>query len=217
MLNFENDLATIGDAMEYFLAVVLFAVSSSVTPGPNNIMVMTSGVNFGVKRSLPLMAGVCIGFAIMLLLVGFGFGQLFELFPELHLIIKCIGILYLLYLAWLIAQSADPVKSEKQAIPFSFKKGILFQWVNAKAWVVATGSMAAFTTVGVNFHSQILAIVLIFFIVSIPCVGIWLLFGSMLKQLLRDEAYRKWFNYTMSGLLALSVVPVILEIIDQLF
>jgi len=149
--------------MEYLFAVALFAISSSVTPGPNNIMVMTSGVNFGIKRSLPLLIGICVGFSLMLLLVGLGFGQLFELIPSLHLIIKCIGTLYLLYLAWLIASSTNAIGSTVQAQPFSFIKGALFQWVNAKAWVVATGALAAFTTAGVSFYSQNITIALTFF------------------------------------------------------
>ncbi|GLO62635.1 lysine transporter LysE [Vibrio sp. MACH09] len=202
--------------MDYLFAVTLFAVSSSVTPGPNNIMVMTSGVNFGIKKTLPLLSGICIGFTIMLLLVGLGFAQLFELFPSLHMIIKCIGTLYLLYLAWLIAKSAGAIGSDNQTEPLSFLKGALFQWVNAKAWVVATGAIAAFTTAGTSFYGQNLTIALTFFIVSFPCVGIWLLFGSMLKKVLKDPQKRVWFNYTMAGLLVLSVLPVINEIAQPL-
>ncbi|ACA85688.1 LysE family translocator [Shewanella woodyi] len=205
--------------MEYLIAVMLFAISSSVTPGPNNILVMTSGVNFGIKKSLPLLSGICVGFTVMLLLVGFGFAQLFELFPQLHFIIRCIGTLYLLYLAWLIAKSAgvmDTNTTNSQPKPLSFMKGALFQWVNAKAWVVSTGAIAAFTTLESNFYSQNLTIALTFLLVSFPCVGIWLLFGSMLKKLLKSEQNMRWFNYSMSGLLVLSVVPVINEIIIQL-
>ncbi len=205
--------------MEYLIAVMLFAISSSVTPGPNNILVMTSGVNFGIKKSLPLLSGICVGFVVMLLLVGFGFAQLFELFPQLHFIIKCVGTLYLLYLAWLIAKSAgamDTNTANSQSEPLSFMKGALFQWVNAKAWVVSTGAIAAFTTLESNFYSQNLTIALTFLLVSFPCVGIWLLFGSMLKKLLKSQQNMRWFNYSMSGLLVLSVVPVINEIIIQL-
>lgn len=205
--------------MEYLIAVMLFAISSSVTPGPNNILVMTSGVNFGIKKSLPLLSGICVGFTVMLLLVGFGFAQLFELFPQLHFIIKCIGTLYLLYLAWLIAKSAgamDTNTTNSQSEPLSFMKGALFQWINAKAWVVSTGAIAAFTTLESNFYSQNLTIALTFLLVSFPCVGIWLLFGSMLKKLLKSQRNMRWFNYSMSGLLVLSVVPVINEIIIQL-
>lgn len=202
--------------MEHHYAVVLFAVSSSVTPGPNNIMVMTSGLNFGVKKSLPFLSGICVGFTVMLLLVGFGFARLFVMFPSLHLIIKCVGVLYLLYFAYLIAWSAVKVESRKQSQPFTFIKGALFQWVNAKAWVVATGAVAAFTTVGASFISQNLMIAATFFLVSFPCVGIWLMFGSMLENVLNSPRSRFAFNCLMSGLLVLSVIPVANEIIEQL-
>lgn len=203
--------------MDYLYAVVLFAISSSVTPGPNNIMVMSAGANFGIRRSLPLLAGICVGFAIMLLLVGLGFGQLFTLFPDLHLIIKCVGTLYLLYLAWLIARSSDELAGAPQAKPLGFLKGALFQWVNAKAWVVATGAIAAFTSAGVGFYQQNLTIALTFFVVSFPSVGTWLLFGTLLKRWLTSPRARRNFNHAMGALLALSVLPVVSEIWGQLF
>lgn len=134
--------------MDSLYAVVLFAISASVTPGPNNIMVMSAGASVGIRKSLPLLMGICVGFTLMLLLVGLGFGQLFTRFPELHLFIKCAGTLYLLYLAWLIARPTDGMTDSNGARPFGFFKGALFQWVNAKAWVVATGAIAAFTSAG---------------------------------------------------------------------
>ncbi|USH05210.1 LysE family translocator [Grimontia kaedaensis] len=198
--------------MDYLIAVTLFAISASATPGPNNLLLMSSGANFGVKKSLPLMCGICFGFALMLFLVGVGFGQIFQQFPELHFIIKCIGTAYLLYLAFLIARSGDIAESGTEAKPLTFMKGALFQWVNAKAWVVATGAIAAFTTLGAGYYSQNLTIAATFFVVSFPSVGIWLLFGSALKRVLSSTARRKAFNYFMAALLVLSVVPVILEI-----
>ncbi|MCG7536560.1 LysE family translocator [Pseudoalteromonas sp. OOF1S-7] len=202
--------------MEYLYAIILFAISSSVTPGPNNIMIMTSGVNFGVKKSLPLLSGICIGFAFMLLLVGLGFSRLFEWFPALHMIIKCAGVLYLLYLAWLIARSADIQSTASQGEPLSFLKGALFQWINGKAWVVATGAVAAFTTVGGGVDSQTMLIAITFLLVSYPCVGVWLLFGSLLKNWLGSAASRNRFNLVMASLLVISVLPVLKEILLQL-
>ncbi|ALU45805.1 LysE family translocator [Pseudoalteromonas rubra] len=202
--------------MEYLYAIILFAISSSVTPGPNNIMVMTSGVNFGVKKSLPLLSGICIGFAFMLLLVGLGFSRLFEWFPALHMIIKCAGVLYLLYLAVLIARSAETQDTDSQGEPLSFLKGALFQWINGKAWVVATGAIAAFTTVGGGVDTQTMLIATTFLLVSFPCVGVWLLFGSLLKNWLNSAASRKCFNLAMAGLLVISVLPVLKEIVIQL-
>lgn len=202
--------------MEYILSVVLFAISSSVTPGPNNIMVMTSGLNFGVRRSLPLLGGICLGFALMLLMVGLGFAQLFSLFPSLSMLVKVVGTLYLLYLAWLIAISRDVGQSSSHTQPFGFIKGALFQWVNAKAWVVAIGAISAFTTVGEQFTLQNLTIATTFLIVSFPCVGVWLLFGSLLRRYLSDSRYLRGFNLTMAALLVLSVLPVVREIITTL-
>ncbi|MEZ9525102.1 LysE family translocator [Enterovibrio norvegicus] len=203
--------------MEYLIAVTLFAISASATPGPNNLLLMSSGVNFGVRKSVPLLLGICVGFAIMLLLVGLGFGQLFQRFPELHLIIKCIGTAYLLYLAFLIARSGEMSgATDEQAKPLTFLKGALFQWVNAKAWVVATGAIAAFTSVGDGFYTQNMIIAATFFFVSFPSVGVWLLFGSMLKKVLTSSTRRKVFNYSMSLLLVLSVLPVVRDIVFQI-
>jgi len=198
--------------LDYLISVALFAISSSVTPGPNNIMVMTSGLNFGIRRSMPLLIGICVGFTAMLLLVGLGFGQLFTLFPQLSLIIKIIGTAYLLYLAWLIARSSNVGVTDQQVKPIGFIKGALFQWVNAKAWVVSIGAISAFTTMGESFFSQNMTIATTFFIISFPCVGIWLMFGSMLRQFLDNAAYLRWFNITMSLLLVGSVLPVVKDI-----
>ncbi|WP_448549841.1 LysE family translocator [Thalassotalea fusca] len=201
--------------MEYILAVSLFAISSSITPGPNNIMVMTSTVNFGIKRSLPLLTGICVGFTVMLLLVGLGFAQLFTLFPELHLIIKCIGIAYLLYLAWMIANSSSDISTNADVKPLTFMNGALFQWINAKAWIVATGAIATFSTAGEDLSYQFIVIALAFFVVSFPCVGVWMIFGNILRDLLKNKAHRAWFNYTMATLLIASVIPVISEVLRQ--
>ena len=198
------------------LSVALFAISSSVTPGPNNLMVMTSGLNFGVRRSMPLLTGICVGFTVMLLLVGFGFGQLFKLFPMLGLFVKIIGTVYLLYLAWLIFKSSRIDNTSQQSKPFGFMKGALFQWVNAKAWIVAIGAVSAFTAAGENYVFQNLTISMTFFIVSFPCVGIWLMFGSMLRQYLQNTSYLRWFNASMAFLLLVSVFPVIKDIGQQL-
>lgn len=198
--------------MDYFYSLVLFAIASSATPGPNNILVLTSGLNFGVKRSLPLLSGICVGFAFMLMLVGVGFGYVFELFPSLHLVIKVVGTAYLLYLSWLIATSSGGLKATENAKPMSFVKGALFQWVNAKAWVVATGAIAAFTTTDEAFATQTATLVLTFLVLSVPSVGIWLMFGSWLKKFLQTERNLKLFNYSMALLLAASVIPVVQEI-----
>jgi len=202
--------------MDYIITIVLFAISSSVTPGPNNITVMASGANFGIRKSLPVFFGICVGFALMLLLVGIGFAQVFEQFPVLHLVIKVIGTMYLLYLSFLIATAGKVSASDTPVKPLTFINGALFQWLNAKAWVVATGAIAAFTTVGTDFYIQNFTIALTFLIISFPCVGLWLFFGSTLKNILKSELHRRMFNYSMAGLLVMSVIPVVIELTEQL-
>ncbi|MDF0535418.1 LysE family translocator [Shewanella sp. A32] len=203
--------------MDYFYAMLLFAVSSSVTPGPNNLMVMASGVNFGVRRSLPLLTGICLGFTLMLLLVSFGFYRLFIIFPVLQVGLKLIGCLYLLYLSWLIASSHREVSSDRENQPFGFIKGLLFQWVNAKAWIVAVGAIAAFTGGQDAGMTPQLLLASVFLVISFPCVGVWLLFGTVLEKWLDNDVRRRGFNVAMGSLLALSVLPVLRELITMEF
>ncbi|MFC3034026.1 LysE family translocator [Pseudoalteromonas fenneropenaei] len=200
--------------MDYVIAVLLFALVSSITPGPNNILVMTSGVNFGIKRSLPLLAGICSGFTLMLLVVSLGFASLFQTYPQLHLVIKWLGVIYLIYLAWLVARSGQVEANTVKQQPLNFLNGALFQWINGKAWVVATGAIAAYTPVGQGFGDAHLMIVTVFLFVSFPCVGLWLVAGAGLQRWLSSGKARNIFNYTMSILLILSVLPVLHELLS---
>ncbi|MFC0119124.1 LysE family translocator [Pseudoalteromonas xiamenensis] len=198
--------------MDYLLAITLFAFASSVTPGPNNILVMSSGVNFGMWRSVPLLCGICVGFAFMVVLVGLGFSQVFERFPEFHVWLKVAGVLYLLYLAWLIGTSNSTLEIKAQGKPLTFTNGALFQWVNAKAWVVATGAIATFTDSGNEAGLGYLIIGLVYLFVAFPSVGIWLWFGSFLSRFLHTTRNHRRFNYVMASLLALSILPVLNEL-----
>jgi len=201
--------------MEFYLVIILFAASSSVTPGPNNIMIMTSGLNYGIKKSMPHFLGICFGFPIMVILVGLGFSVIFENYPITHEIIKVLGVVYLIYLAWLIASSAPASLESIHSKPFSFIQAASFQWVNPKAWVMATGAVAAYTTVSTNVFIQVIYIALAFFMVAFPCVGIWLYFGSALKRYLKSTRHQKMFNVSMAFLLVASVFPVLQALINQ--
>lgn len=198
--------------MDVFFAVFFFALSSTITPGPNNIMMMSSGVNYGVRASLAHLCGICLGFPAMVLLVGLGFGLIFTTLPWLHTVIKVIGVVYLLWLAWKIAGSGAGQIDTVQNKPLNFWQAAAFQWVNAKAWVMASGAIAAFTTVGGAVLSEVLQIAAAFLLVSFPCVGAWLTFGAMLRRVLNQPHYRQWFNYSMALLLLLSVLPVVYEL-----
>lgn len=199
--------------MEYVFTIILFAISSTISPGPNSVLIVTSGANFGIKKSIPLLLGICIGFSIMLVMVSVGFGHLFEAIPWLHLVIKTLGILYLLYLAWIIAKSSGMATKGSDEKPMGFLKGAGFQWINGKAWVVATSAVGAYTSLGSDYFVQSMTIALTFLVVSLPSMGIWLVFGSILKSVLSKPNYRQVFNYAMALLLILSIVPVAKELI----
>ena len=199
--------------MELYIAILIFAISSTVTPGPNNIMIMTSGLNFGIKRSMPHLMGICLGFPLMVAAVGLGFGTLFEKLPILHEIIKVLGVAYLLYLAWLVASAAPSnLEGSKESNPLTFMQAALFQWINPKAWVMATGAVAAYTSQDTEMFVQVMAISLSFFAAGFPCVGIWLIFGSGLKRFLKERLYQRIFNISMALLLVVSVLPVLNEL-----
>ncbi|WP_020409916.1 LysE family translocator [Hahella ganghwensis] len=195
--------------MEILVSALLFALVSTVTPGPNNIMVMTSGLNYGVYRTLPHFFGICLGFPTMVVAVGVGLGALFEEVPLLHTIIKIVGITYLLYLAYKIAMTRSGPSDTGSSRPLTFIQAALFQWVNPKAWVMAVGAMAAFTTVNGEVLSQSLWISSAFLLVSFPCVGLWLVGGAAMRNWLSQPRQLRLFNITMASLLALSVLPMV--------
>ena len=201
--------------MELYLAVFLFGLSAGITPGPNNIMLMASGMNFGIKNSIPHVLGICVGFPVMVILIGLGFSIIFDKFPILHEVIKILGVVYLLYLSWLIANASPDTLEGKKSKPFTLLQAALFQWVNPKAWVVATSSISAYTTLDDNIYWQILGIASVFFFAALFTAGTWLIFGKGIKHVLQSSRQQRTFNIAMSLLLVASVVPVMKQLYQQ--
>lgn len=201
--------------MEFYLSILIFAISSTVTPGPNNIMILTSGLNYGVKNSIPHLLGISFGFPVMIIVIGFGFSIIFEKYPLFNEVIKILGVVYLLYLAWLIASSSPVSLEGKKSKPLNFFQAALFQWVNPKAWVVATGAVSAYTSVSSDIFAQVIFIALAFLIVAIPSLSVWLIFGVGIKQYLKSPRHQKIFNLSMALLLIGSIIPVLKTLIDQ--
>jgi threonine/homoserine/homoserine lactone efflux protein len=194
--------------LEILTALCTFAFVSSVTPGPNNLMLMASGANFGVWRSLPHFLGVVFGFMLMIILVGTGLAQMFEAYPVSYQILRICSIAYLSYLAWKIA-SAKRQSVESLTKPLTSFQAALFQWVNPKAWAMAL------TAVTVYAPSQSLAaiglIALICGAINMPSVFIWVLLGSKLQCLLNSDVKLKAFNYSMALLLLATLYPAIMK------
>ena len=197
--------------LDIFAALVLFAFVTSVTPGPNNFMLLASGVNFGFSRTIPHMLGIGVGFLTLLFGVGFGLGAVLSAYPALHLALKIGGGAYLLYLAWRIAMArsmGDGGAKQSDARPMTFLEAAAFQWVNPKAWVMAVTAMAIYTTPQAQFLSVTLVAVA-FAIVNVPCVSIWAGFGVALRGFLADPVRLKWFNIAMGLMLVASLWPML--------
>ncbi|HUE94550.1 LysE family translocator [Pseudomonas sp.] len=193
---------------ELLIAFIAFAFVTSVTPGPNNMMLLASGVNFGLRRSLPHMFGISLGFMLLVASVGLGLGQLFEQVPLLHNVLRYLGAAYLLYLAWKIARSGAPQHGEQPVgKPFTFLQAAAFQWVNPKAWIMAIGAITTYTPQE-NFVVNVLLIAALFALVNCPSVGLWTVAGSLLRNWLSNARALRVFNIGMALLLVASLYPI---------
>jgi len=207
-----NTLSFTTMSLETWLAFSLFAFVSSITPGPNNTMMLASGVNFGFARSLPHMMGITAGFCFMILLMGMGLGTVFERYPLLYTFMRYAGGAYMLYLAWKIFCSKpmpDTVTpGTTQARPMSFTAAAAFQWVNPKAWVMALG---AITTYLPSQHSlwQLLALIGVMGVINMPSTGSWALFGSRMRRYLQEPNFLRVFNTLAALALVASLYPLL--------
>ena len=190
--------------MSALMPTLLFATSAMLTPGPNNFMIMNSGLNFGMRRSMPHFLGVALGFPAMVLIVALGFGELFNQYSWIKAAFKVIGTLYMLYLAWqiLVSQALNDVTEAK---PIQFTQAVLFQWVNPKAWICLISAISVFS-LAANPLLNAVFISLVFLLVLAPSLGIWLYFGVSLKELLRNPRYRRIFNALMAACLVGSII-----------
>ena len=196
-------------SLDLFWTQLVFAFVGSISPGPNNFLLLTSGVNFGFRRTLPHVWGGTLGFMSLLLAVGLGLGALLTLYPPFHLALKIGGGTYLLYLAWKIA-SARAMSDGRQAEarPLTFLQAALFAWMNPKAWVTAVAAMAIYTDPARPFLS-VLSVTGTFFLAGLPSAVAWALFGIVMRDFLADPVRLKWFNIAMGLLLAATLWPLL--------
>ncbi len=195
---------------DLLIAAALFLIVSSITPGPNNTMLMASGVNFGVRRSLPHLLGVQIGFTVMLLCVGLGLHAVLEQFPAVYTLMRWGGAAYLLWLAWKLA-SAQPTTADPDAPapqPLGFWGAAAFQWVNPKAWVMIVTAMSAYLPPDAS-GAQVLLLALMSLVLGSPCSAVWLGFGQAMRSLLQNPTSLRIFNITMALALVASLYPML--------
>ncbi|MGO4714498.1 LysE family translocator [Bradyrhizobium sp. 2TAF24] len=193
------------------VAFVVFAVVALYTPGPNNVMLMTSGLNFGFRRTLPHVAGVAIGYAFLVGVIGFGLGAVFETWPVLQTVLKYAGCAYLVYLAVAIARSG-PADAERAAEgrPLSFFGAALFQWINVKGWVIAIGTITAYAAVA-SYPWNIMILTALLLVLGLSSSLAWALFGTWLKPIVTSPRAVRVFNVAMALLLLASLYPVLTE------
>ena len=193
--------------LDLFLALVGFAFVTSVTPGPNNMMLLASGVNFGLRRTVPHMLGISVGFALMAFLVGLGIAGIFHSLPIALTALKLASVAYMLWLAWKIAHSAAPGEGRSRPNPMTFLQAAGFQWVNPKAWAMALGAVAAYLPDPTPLGCLLVAVA--FATSNLPSVAIWAAAGQGLRRWLQDPARLRAFNWTMAVLLVASLWPVL--------
>ena len=195
---------------EVLYALILFCFVSGVTPGPNNMMLMSSGVNHGFRRTLPHLLGVVLGFSLMVALIGLGLDAIFTRFPLLLPIMRYVGAAYMLWLAWKIANSGPVRDGEARGRPLGFFGAAAFQWINPKAWVIAISALTAYA-VSADYTISVLAVALTYLVIGLPSSGAWVMFGAAMRKLLSDPKRVRPFNWTMAALLVASVGPVLWE------
>jgi len=193
---------------DLFLAFATFAFVSSVTPGPNNMMLLASGANFGMRRTLPHMLGIGIGFSVMILGLGLGLVALFERFPLAYDVLKGLAVVYMLWLAWKIAHASAPDTARSGGRPLTFLQAAAFQWVNPKAWAMALTALTAYAP-GQTLAAVVL-VALIFGAINLPTVSVWALMGREVRRFLTNPRRLALFNWTMAAALLLSLWPVLL-------
>jgi threonine/homoserine/homoserine lactone efflux protein len=192
------------------LSLLAFAVTMYITPGPNNVMLASSGANYGLRATLPHMLGINLGFATMLVVVSAGLGSLLLSAPALLPVMRWIGAAWMVWLAWKIASAAPPGEGSRRPL-MGIPGAAAFQWINPKAWLIAVAAASEYMLPDQPLGTQLLRIGIVFMAVGFPCMLPWAMLGSGAGRLLRSRAQLRAFNITMALLLLLSLVPVLME------
>ena len=196
---------------EILIALIGFAVASSITPGPNNLMLMASGANYGMRRTLPHMLGISLGHAFMVAMVGIVLLQVFEAYPILNTILKVVSAAYMIWLAWKIANAVPPEAKKVTGKPFTFLQAAAFQWVNPKAWFMAITAISAYAPQDQGIVMGSLIVAVVFAVVNLPSITIWAWMGVQVRRWLGSARRLRIFNVSMAVLLVVSLYPMLMH------
>jgi len=194
-------------------SIAIFTLTTHITPGPTNIILLSSVLNFGYKRSLPFMIGNIISYPIMMIFTGLGFGLFLIQNPMLMSILKILGVAYLCWMAYKIAKDTSSYEDNTNTHikPLNFWQALIYPWINPKAWIVYTSMISLFITSAKNSTSQIYIIVLFIFISMLITVYAWAFGGILLRKFLNNQKFIRRVNLSMSMLLVLSILPIVFE------
>lgn len=195
---------------DVLLALVGFSFVTSITPGPNNLMLMASGVNFGLRRTVPHLFGISLGLAGMIVLVGLGAARAMAAVPPLDLALRAGCLVFILWMSWSLLVADAPHGARPKASPLTFLQAAGFQWINPKAWAMALTATAAFAPE--NDLVAVGTVALVFAVVSLPSIVVWAAIGRRLRIFLNDARRRRVFNIATALVLVASVLPMVLRI-----
>lgn len=187
--------------MTLLLAMFSFSLVMSITPGPVNMIILSSGINYGVKRTIPYVSGATVGFILLLLFIGFGFSQFIKAYPFFLTYLAIVGSLYIIYMGYKIASSKPELEISKKNTP-KFYQGFLLQWINPKAWIACVSGVSIFSSV--NTYGPFLKFTIIYFLVCYISLGAWAILGDKISYLLKDHLRLRLFNFTMGLLLMIT-------------
>jgi threonine/homoserine/homoserine lactone efflux protein len=193
-----------------FAGFLVFAAVACATPGPNNLMLMASGAVFGLRRTVPHLAGVVLGFGVMTVAVGLGLAQLLKASPVLFAVLRWGAAAYILYIAWRMVTAKGPGIAVTDAKPMTFLGACAFQWINPKAWVMALGAVGTYAEHD-RFLLDVILIAVVFMVVNVPCALFWTGSGSAIRRWFKKPGHLKAFNWTMAALLVASLYPLVTE------
>ena len=200
--------------LSFFFAVTLFGFVMSVTPGPNNMMLLASGAQFGYRRTLPHICGIILGIAVLLASVLAGLGIVFDIYPLLYRLLKGLGCAYLLYLSWKIATAESRFTKQynkQQAKPMSLLSASFFQFINPKAWAMVISSVSTFTVAGEHYTASGLWIMAVFALTGFIAISLWAYLGGSIGQLLTTATRRRYFNWAMGMMTASTLILIVFD------
>ena len=195
-------------------AGMLFVVVTTITPGPNNTMLLASGVNFGFRRTVPHILGISAGVVVLMLSVGFGLGEVFRHVPWLYTALEAASVAYLLWLAWKIGTSGMIKEKSGERRPMRFHEAIAFQWINPKAWMMV---LTAATTIRLSADFGVNSVVMaaLFYVIGLPCICLWAAFGTGMRRFLDDPRRLRTFNIAMALALVASMYPLFAHLLQR--